>query len=174
MNDQSLEQVLLDREIIRRRVAELGEQITRDLRDSDLCLMPVMDGGMIFAADLMREIRLPMTLRPIRASSYGDSRMSSGEVRLPDGIPGGIGGKDLLLVDDILDTGKTVDVLRSMLLGAGARTLRTCVLLRKRSSSGLSPDYLGFDIPDSFVTGYGLDLAGYQRNLPHIVIPAGE
>ena len=161
---------LLDRETIQNRVAQLGSEITRDFRDASLCMVPVMDGGMIFAADLMRAIALPMIMRPIKASSYGGGTTSSGTITLPWGIPEGIGGKDLLLVDDILDTGKTLEVLTTRLREAGARSVRTCVLLRKESANHLHADYIGFDIPDVFVVGYGLDMAGLYRNLPEISV----
>ena len=161
---------LLDRETIQNRVPQLGSEITRDLRDASLCMVPVMDGGMIFAADLMRAIALPMIMRPIKASSYGGGTTSSGTITLPWGIPEGIGGRDLLLVDDILDTGKTLEVLTSRLREAGARSVRTCVLLRKESARHLHADYIGFDIPDVFVVGYGLDMAGLYRNLPEISV----
>lgn len=155
---------LIDRHSIARRVGELGREISRDLRGATPCLLPVMDGGMIFAADLMREISLPVLLRPVKASSYG-----SGTVSLPWGLPEGIAGLDLILIDDILDTGRTLEVLRARLLEAGAASVRTCVLLRKESASHLRAHYVGFDIPDRFVVGYGLDLADLHRNLPDIV-----
>ena len=168
MNDPG--KTLLDRETIQNRVPQLGSEITRDLRDASLCMVPVMDGGMIFAADLMRAIALPMIMRPIKASSYGVGTTSSGTITLPWGIPEGIGGKDLLLVDDILDTGKTLEVLTTRLREAGARSVRTCVLLRKESANHLHADYIGFDIPDAFIVGYGLDMAGLYRNLPEISV----
>ena len=159
---------LLDRKTIRTRVAGLAKEITRDFGNASLCMIPVMDGGMIFAADLMREIPLPMTILPVKASSYGDATTSSGTVALPWGVPKGIGGKDLLLVDDILDTGKTLETLRSLLLEAGAKSVRTCILLRKECAKHLPADYIGFEIPDTFVIGYGMDLAGNYRSLPDI------
>jgi hypoxanthine phosphoribosyltransferase len=162
--------VLLDRAAIQRRVEELGLQISKELSGSDLCVMPVMDGGMIFAADLLREIDLPLTITPIKASSYGDATASSGAVLLPYGITDGISGKDLLLVDDILDTGLTLNVMREKLIEVGAKTIRTCVLLRKESSRHLTSDYSGFEIPDKYVVGYGLDHAGLYRNLPDISV----
>lgn len=161
---------LLERKTIRTRVAQLGKEIARDLGDASLCMVPVMDGGMIFAADLMREIALPMIIRPIKASSYGDATTSSGTITLPSGIPEGIEGKDLLLVDDILDTGRTLEVLTSLLREAGARSVRKCVLLRKESAKHFHADFIGFDIPDVFVVGYGLDLAGLHRNLADILV----
>jgi hypoxanthine phosphoribosyltransferase len=162
--------ILLDRATILRRVAALGVQISEELNGQKLCVMPVMDGGMVFAADLVREIHLPLVIKPIKASSYGEATTSSGILSLPWGIPEGITGKDLLLVDDILDTGLTLRILRERLMENGARSVRSCVLLRKESSVQLSLDYVGFEIPDKFVVGYGLDCAGFYRNLPYIGI----
>jgi len=130
--------------------------------------MPVMDGGMIFAADLVREITPPLKIIPVKASSYGDARSSSGTVTLPWGITEGIARKNLLLVDDILDTGLTLQILRERLMENGARSVRSCILLRKQSCVQLSTDYVGFEIPEKFVVGYGLDYFGFYRNLPYI------
>jgi len=170
----NISRILVDRERIRNRIEEIGARISLDFRGSDLCIVPVMDGGMIFAADLMRAINLSVTLAPVKASSYGDATVSSGTVNLAWGIPEGIRGKDLLLVDDILDTGRTLGILGSRLREAGAASVRTCVLLRKESAALLPADYVGFEIPDLFVVGYGLDLAGHYRNLPFIGIPETE
>jgi hypoxanthine phosphoribosyltransferase len=160
---------LISREEIARRVAELGAAIARNSGDKPLCLVPVMDGGMIFAADLMRSIQRPLEVMPIKASSYGDDCISSGIVYLPEGIPLGVEGKDILLIDDILDTGLTLSFLKERILAERAANVRTCVLLRKHSSARLHADYIGFEIPDHFVVGYGLDLAGLHRNLPDIM-----
>lgn len=168
---QALFRTFISRHAIATRVRELGAEISRDLSGINPCLIPVMDGGMIFAADLMREISLPVLLRPVKASSYGSGTVSSGNVSLPWGLPEDLGGRDLLLIDDILDTGRTLEVLRAQLLEKGALSVRTCVLLRKESARHLRADYVGFEIPDRFVAGYGLDLAGLHRNLPDIVLP---
>jgi hypoxanthine phosphoribosyltransferase len=166
---------LIDRHAIARRVRELGAEITRDLHGTTPCLIPVMDGGMIFAADLMREISLPAILRPVKASSYGSGTSSSGSVTLPWGLPEDVKGRTILLIDDILDTGRTLEALGSRLLEAGASSVKTCVLLRKKSAAHLAADYIGFDIPDHFVIGYGLDLGGLYRNLPDIMFqPVGS
>lgn len=171
MMNKTLSEILLDRETIQNRVRDLGVEITRDFRNTPLCIAPLLDGGMIFAADLMREIDIPLTLLPLKASSYGDTTTSSGIISLPWGIPDAVKGKEILLVDDILDTGRTLQTLQKQLLEFGAISVHTCVLLRKAYSKQKPADYVGFDIPDKFVVGYGLDLAGFYRNLPHIGIP---
>lgn len=167
-------ETLLNRESIAHRVGELASRIRNDYEGRNLCIVPVMDGGMIFAADLIREIELPLTIAPFKASSYGDATESSGRVRLSWKTPEGIKGKDLLLVDDILDTGKTLEVLTAYFTEAGARSVATCVLLRKKASIRLPADYVGFEIPDKFVVGYGLDHAGLYRNLPDIRVMLGN
>ena len=161
-------EVLLHRETIAERVRELALSIRKDFEGKDTCIVPIMDGGMIFASDLIREIDLPMSVAPIKASSYGNTTTSSGTVDLPWRMPEGIQGKDILLIDDILDTGKTLTVLKSLFLDHGSRSVKTCVLLRKQSSAHLEADYIGLEIPDTFVVGYGLDLAGLHRNLPDL------
>jgi len=170
MTTEVLSEILLDAESIRNRIIELGVKVSDDFKDQELCIMPVLDGGMIFASDLIREIRLPLTLLPIKASSYGATTTSSGAVSLTWGIPADAQGKNILLVDDILDTGTTLDILKKELLKAGADSVHTCTLLRKESSKHLMVDYIGFEIPNKFVVGYGLDLAGKYRNLPCIGI----
>ena len=118
---EKLPEILLDRDTIRMRVAALGAQLSREMQGLNPCIMPIMDGGMIFAADLMREISIPVTLLPIKTSSYGNATLSKGKVDLPWGIPTSVCGRNLLLVDDILDTGQTLSTLVSGLLqGRGA------------------------------------------------------
>lgn len=162
------QEILIPRETLAKRIGELGAEITEAYRGEECLVIPVMDGAMLFAADLIREITLPLRIAPIKASSYGNSRVSSGKVSLPEQLPEGIRGSSILLVDDILDTGTTFDILIERLLQEGAREVKTCVLLRKACSRDRRIDYVGFDIPDVFIVGYGLDLAGYGRNLPHI------
>lgn len=163
-----LGEVLLDRETIRNRVRQLGRLISSDMEGLEPCMVPVLDGGMVFAADLIREISLPATMIPLKASSYGSGSESSGVVDLPWELPKELSSKDIILVDDILDTGLTLETLRRKLFDVGAQSVRTCVLLRKKKSIHLPADHIGFDIPDVFVVGYGLDLGGRYRNLPDI------
>ncbi len=160
--------ILLKRAEIQERIRSLGEQITLEMQGLTPCIMPILDGGMIFTSDLIRQISLPITLLPIKASSYGQERVSSGRLELPLGVSPLARDQDVLLVDDILDTGLTLTSLCSSLLAAGARSVRTCVLLRKQHAVHLHADYIGFDIPNEFVVGYGLDHAGHHRNLPDI------
>jgi len=166
-NDGVLSEILISREIIQQRVRELGAQITISFRGKKLCICPLLDGGMVFAADLMREIDLPLTLLPIKASIYAGTQ-SSGVITLAWGIPDEIKGQQILIVDDILDTGRTLETLRRLLLEAGALSVTTCVLLRKEYAKDLPADFIGFEIPDQFVVGYGLDLDGLYRNFPYI------
>lgn len=160
--------IIIGAESIAQRVEELGRELTCDLAESLPTLIPVMDGAMIFASDLVRKINLPLRILPLKASSYRGNSVSTGIVTLPCGIPGDVRGKNLLLIDEILDTGRTLSTIRKELLGAGARSVRTCVLLRRKSPIPSHADYVGFEIPGDFVVGYGLDLGGLHRNLPDI------
>ncbi len=159
---------LLRARVIQRRVRELGEEITRDHDGQSVIVLALLDGAYCFVADLVRCIALPdLRLHFVRASSYGNRTTSSGKVEvepLPD-----FRGQTVLLVDDILDTGRTLQAVRKGLEGA---TVRTCVLLDKptrRVPDGLQcADYIGFTIPDAFVVGYGLDHGGKHRHLPDL------
>ena len=168
MKDDRFSRVLLDRAEIQERIRTLGEQISLEMRGLTPCIMPILDGGMIFTSDLIRQISLPITLMPIKASSYGKERISSGRLDLTWGVSPLVRDQDILLVDDILDTGLTLTKLSSTLLESGARSVRTCVLLRKHHAAHLHSDFIGFEIPNEFVVGYGLDHAGQHRNLPDI------
>lgn len=175
-----LERVLIDRDRIAARVAELSRTIEADLQamaasrgaDLELVFLPVMTGAMIFVADLIRCLPRRLRIHPITASSYpGKATRSVGAVTV-SGVPADLSGRDVLLVDDILDSGRTLSVLQSAIQGQQPRSLRTCVLLRKDVARAAEADcdYVGFDIPDAFVVGYGLDHDGLHRNLPDIGI----
>jgi len=167
---QNLLKPLLNARVIHQRVQELGQQITADHQGQALTVLALLDGAYCFVADLVRCIDLPdLCLHFVRASSYGTSTISRGKVAL-DPLPD-LSGQTVLLVDDILDTGRTMQAVKSRL---PAVTLRTCVLLDKptrRVPEGLQcADYIGFIIPDTFVVGYGLDHGGKHRHLPDICI----
>jgi hypoxanthine phosphoribosyltransferase len=163
--------VLFGREDIRRRVEELGRTIAGDYVGREPVLVSVLKGGAIFLADLIRAIDLPLETHLMAISRYGDAAESLGRVRILLDIDADLTGRDVLLVEDIVDTGLTSRYLLSVLRGRAPASLELCTLLDKsvRRIVPLSPRYAGFDCPDRFVLGYGLDLHERYRNLPDIL-----
>ncbi|MFZ2658628.1 MAG: hypoxanthine phosphoribosyltransferase [Victivallales bacterium] len=161
--------VLISEQRIRRRVVELGRRISTDYKDKDLTIIFISTGAVVFASDLIRNISLPMKLDSISASSYRRLE-SSGKVNMDARLKIDIKGRNVLLVDDILDSGRTLGITRGYLKRKKPADIRICVLLDKASkrSFPITPDYSGFSIPDVFVYGYGLDYDGYYRNLPFV------
>jgi hypoxanthine phosphoribosyltransferase len=164
--------VLLSRDEIGRRVAEMGQEITRDYAGREPHLVGVLKGACTFLTDLSRHIDLPMTMDFIAVSSYGAATKSSGEVRLIKDLDQGLDGRDLLIVEDIVDTGLTLNYLMNVLRARGPHTLKVASLLSKPSRRlvEIPVDYVGFTIEDHFVVGYGLDYNEKYRNLPEIGI----
>ena len=164
--------VLLNRKQISKRVAQLGDRITKDFEGESLVLIGVLKGATIFLADLAREIKLDATFDFIAVSSYGNSKEQSGEVKLMRAVDQSVEGKNIILVEDILDTGITLTYLKNLLLGHQPKSLKIAALLDKvsRRTEPIQADYVGFEIPDEFVVGYGLDFAERFRNLPDICI----
>ncbi|PYK41865.1 MAG: hypoxanthine phosphoribosyltransferase [Verrucomicrobia bacterium] len=165
-----LERVLFDEPAINRRLDELAEQISNDYRDRDLTVIAVLNGSMMFMADLLRRIPLPLKLDCLSVASYHGKTQGSGEVifkqvALPDVID-----RDILILDDILDSGHTLAAIREKLETAKPRSIRVCVLLskKKKRAQQIVADYLGFEIEDEFVVGFGLDFMEGYRNLPCI------
>lgn len=152
------------------RVAALGAAIARDYARAAPVLVGVLQGAVPFIADLMRHLPIDVTLDFVRASSYGAATTSSGAVRLVVDLTVDIADRDVLIVDDIVDTGLTLDALKRTFHARGPRSVRTCVLLDKggRRQVDIPIDYVGFTIPNVFVVGYGLDYDGLYRNLPHV------
>ncbi len=167
-----LGRVLLDAEAIRTRVSAMAADIERDFAGKTLTVIVIMDGALFFVADLLRGIDLPMQIVSMSASSYHGGTKSSGEVKLPWPQNLDLRGKHVLLLDDILDTGLTLGAVHDRLAAEGAATLKTGVLLKKRrvQEREVSIDYVGFEIEDEFVVGYGMDYNGCFRNLPCIGI----
>lgn len=168
-----IERVLIRTEAIQARVCELGKRICRDYRDhDDLLLVGVLKGCMMFIVDLARAIDQRVSLDFIAISSYGQSTESSGVVRLIKDLDTDITQRHVLIVEDIIDSGLTLAYLRSLLLRREPASLRICTLLNKpeRRRADVVVDYIGFDIPNAFVVGYGLDYAERYRNLPYIGI----
>lgn len=167
----SVERILLDGETIRERVAELAGRIRNDFAGGELTVVALMDGALFFAADLLRDITLPVRLHTLAVSSYHGGTKSTGQVELSMGLPKDLEGRDVLLIDDILDTGLTLGTVKEMLLEqCRPARLRTAVLLSKQRAREreVAVDYVGFEIADEFVVGYGMDYQGRYRNLPCI------
>lgn len=167
-----LKSVLLTREEIAQKVRQIGREINADYRGEEIIVACVLRGGFVFCADLVRELSMPMTIEFLVASSYGAQSQSSGNVQIKKDFETDIGGKHVLLVEDIVDSGLTLSRLKEMLMVRQPASLKICTLLNKpaRRKVELVADYCGFDIPDEFVVGYGLDYAGHYRNLKDICI----
>ena len=167
---------LIDRDDIADRVAQLGAAITARLGPvadgGDLVVVPVLTGSLLFVADLVRHLPLPFPIRPVGVSAYPGTTTTSHSAALEGPLPEGLAGKTVLLVDDILDSGRTLHLLQQELSDVGVADVRTCVLLRKEVDRAADPtcEYIGFDVPDVFVVGYGLDWDGLFRNLPDIAV----
>ena len=168
---KDLDRVLLTREEIAVKVRELGEKITRDYAGRKPVLVCILKGAAVFFTDLIREIDLPLTLDFMAISSYGSATKTSGVVRILKDLDNDILGKDVIVVEDIVDSGITLSYLTKILVQRGAKSLRIAALLDKparRKVQDLEVDYRCFDIPDAFVVGYGLDYDQTYRNLPDI------
>ncbi len=166
--------VLFSREQIAARVAELGRQISEDFAGESVVLVGVLKGAAIFLSDLARQIDLDSTFDFISVSSYGNERQNSGEVKLLKDVDQSMEGKNVILVEDILDTGLTMSYLKEMVLAHHPKVFRIAALLDKkcRREQPIEANYVGYEIPDEFVVGYGMDHAERYRNLPDIcVIP---
>jgi hypoxanthine phosphoribosyltransferase len=172
MNDPNLK-VLIDSASIQARVKAMGEEITRDYAGKNLHLLAVLKGACVFLSDLMRAIDLPLTLDFIGISSYGTSTKSSGEVRITKDLDKSLAGKDVLVVEDIIDTGLTLNYLANIFRSREVNSLNIAALLDKpdRHEIDTHAKYIGFTIPNHFVVGYGLDVSEMYRNLPFIAVP---
>lgn len=170
---EDVEKVLISEEQIRRRVDELGGQISEDYKGKELVVIFVLKGASIFFADLIRRIQVPLRIDSIAAASYGNATRSSGTVRIDKDIETAIQGKHVLLVEDIIDTGLTLSYLKAYFLRQNPASLKVVTLLDKPGARkvDIKPDYNGFDVGNDFVVGYGLDYAQRFRNLPYIAIP---
>lgn len=163
--------VLYGREDVRRRIEELGRTITGDYQGREPVLISVLKGGSVFLADLFREIRLPLSVDFMSISRYGEAAESMGRVRILKDLDADIGGRDVLIVEDIVDTGLTLSYLISVLASRNPASVEVCALLDKsvRRIAPLEIRYRGFECPDRFVVGFGLDFEERYRNLPDIL-----
>jgi hypoxanthine phosphoribosyltransferase len=170
-------QILLPAERIQARVAELARQMAADYQGRPVTIIGVLTGCLMFLADLVRHLDLPIRIAFLQASSYRGEAVVPGQLRVDPGLLPDLRGRHVLLLDDILDTGQTLSRVCEHLRGLGIASLRTAVLLRKvgRQRLPVEPDYCGFEIPDAFVIGYGLDYNDEFRHLPHIaMLPAAS
>jgi hypoxanthine phosphoribosyltransferase len=173
MQEHMIERILIGEVEVRRRVAELGQAISADHEGKDLVLVCVLKGGVAFLTDLMRQISIPHEIDFLAISSYGAGRrQSSGAVRLIMDLKADIQGRDVLIVEDIVDSGRTMSYLLRTLWARQPASLGVCTLLDKPSRRVVKVplDYVGFQIPDEFVLGYGLDLDEKYRNLPYVCV----
>jgi hypoxanthine phosphoribosyltransferase len=170
--NKTVDQRLLSAAKIAARIEELAEQITADfLPDGEITIVPILTGSIIFTADLIRQIKLPLRINLITVSSYPGTAIQSQGATILSKQLGDIHGRHVLLIDDILDSGTTIRAVVPILKELGAVKVKVCVLLSKNKpeAAGTPVDFVGFDIPDEFVVGYGLDYDNYFRNLPDIV-----
>ncbi|MEG2074311.1 MAG: hypoxanthine phosphoribosyltransferase [Angelakisella sp.] len=167
-----IKEILIDEATLAKAVSKLGKQLTADYAGKELTIVGVLKGSVMFMVDLVRQIELPLTLDFMSVSSYGGGVKTSGVVKIIKDLDRSIEGKDVLIVEDILDSGMTLDYLMSILRERKPASIKIATLLNKpeRRVVDLSPDYSCFDIPDAFVVGYGLDYAEKYRNLPYVGI----
>ena len=165
-------EVLVTKEQLEAKTAELGKRITEDYKGKELVLVGVLKGGFIFLADLARKIDMEVMIDFISVSSYGNSTQSSGVVKILKDIDMDITGKHVLIVEDLIDTGLTLQYLKELFNTKGCASVKLAAIMDKpdRRKVDLKVDYVGIEIPDEFVVGYGLDYAGKHRNLPEVYV----
>jgi len=168
--EKDIAKILISEDEIKSRVRDMGKQITADYQGSSLIMVGILRGAVLFFGDLAKEIKVPLSMDFMAVSSYGDSTKTSGVVRIIHDLHQNIEGKDVLIVEDIIDTGLTLHYLIENLRSRNPKSIKTCCLLDKpsRRRADVTPDYVGFEVPDEFVVGYGLDYKELYRNLPYI------
>jgi hypoxanthine phosphoribosyltransferase len=170
VEDQIIKEILVTEDQIKKRVKELGEQITKDYQGKEPVVVGILKGAVVFLSDLIRELKIPIHIDFMAVSSYGKSSMSTGEVRIIKDLDFSVEGKDIIIVEDIIDTGLTLGYLKELLNKRGAKSVKICTLLDKpeRRKVDIDVDYKGFIIPDEFIIGYGLDFSEKYRNYPFV------
>ena len=172
MLEKDIQEILFTEEQLKKRVEEIARQIEADYAGKEIMLISVLRGSFIFMADLCRAIDLPCTLDFMSVSSYGTGTTSSGQVQITKDLTEDITGRHVIVVEDILDSGKTLHYLMELLQGRGPKSIRVCTLFDKpeRRETDVQASYVGSQIPDAFIVGYGLDYAEKYRNLPFVGI----
>ena len=168
--DNKKRNILISKDQIDERIEQLGVEISKDYDGKKLYILSLLRGSFIYTADLVRQITVPTKIGFMTTSSYGHDEQSSGSVNVVNDIPDNIEGFDVLIVDDIVDTGVTMDFVMARAASLGAASVKSCVLLDKpeRRKVDIVPDYCCFEIPDLFVVGYGLNYGDYYRNIPYV------
>ncbi len=169
---EDIKEILLSKEQLEEIVSKLGKQISEDYKDKNLMLVSVLKGSVVFMADLMRNVTVPCEIDFMAVSSYGKGTKTSGNVKIIKDLDRSVENMDLLIVEDILDSGRTLSYLTELLRQRNAKSIKICTLLDKpdRREADIKADYFGAVIPDAFVVGYGLDYAERYRNLPYVGI----
>ena len=172
--EKYLQEILIDEDTLQKRIAELGRQLNADYEDCDnLLLLCILKGGVMFLTDLSRHVHVPHSIDFMAASSYGvGARQSAGSVRIDMDLRTDVSGKHVVIVEDIIDSGHTLNFVMKTLKSREPASLKLCTLLNKQSRREVEihVDYIGFDIPNEFVVGYGLDFAEKYRNLPYVAV----
>lgn len=168
--NEAIERVLISEEELSETVMRLAEKINSDYGNEPLVLVVILKGSMVFAADLMKKLTMPLTIDFMQASSYGSGTVSKGFINVKKDLSTDIEGKNVLIVEDIIDSGNTLHKLKELLRGRNPKTVRICTILDKpdRRVTNVEVEYSGISIPDEFVVGYGLDYDEYFRNLPYV------
>lgn len=168
-------ETLISEEELQARIAELGAQISRDYEGKELVILCILKGGVMFMTDLVKHITVPLKMEFMVVSSYGDEYKSSGIVKIIKDLDEPIHGKNVLIVEDIIDSGRTLSYLKKMLSERNPESLKLCTLLNKEEQreAEVDVDYTGFKVGNEFVIGYGLDYKQYYRNLPYIAVNRG-
>ena len=168
--------VMISEEEINKRIVELGKQISEDYKGKEIHMICVLKGGVFFMCELAKRIECPVTMDFLSVSSYGNGLESSGVIKIIKDLDESIEGKEVILVEDIIDSGRTLSHLLKLLLSREPKSLKLCALLDKpdRRVTQVKLDYLGFQVPDEFVVGYGLDYGQKYRNLPYIGVVKAE
>jgi hypoxanthine phosphoribosyltransferase len=169
---EDIRDILIDRYAIQARVHKMAQQIARDYGGREFLLMPLLTGSIIFVADLVRHLPVRMRIDVLAVSSYRGRATANQGTRVLYPTTFDVAGKEVLVIDDILDSGRTIKTVCELLREQGAASVKTCVLLKKKlpTAAAMGADYVGFEIDNEFVVGYGLDFNGYYRNLPDIAV----
>ncbi|NLI89707.1 MAG: hypoxanthine phosphoribosyltransferase [Epulopiscium sp.] len=165
-----IEKILISEDEISRKTKEIGRQISKEYKGKEVLVVGILKGSSVFMSDLIREIDIPLQIDYMVVSSYGTSTQSSGVVRIEKDLQHSIEGKHIIIVEDIVDTGLTLAYIKKILTGRNPSSIKICTLLDKpaRREKNVDIDYAGFEVPDEFIVGYGIDYAEYYRNLPFI------